>query len=244
MYAAHPGLLVGLGLVALPISVVITLLQAGVVGLSSILGVQNEGGSASIFVLLFLAVGITLTLLGFGLIQAATVDALVAIDRGERIGPVHAYGLVLRRIRPLAGATLVGVVVVSLLSSTLVLIPLAIWFAVAWSLIAPVIAVERTAARPALGRSRRLVRGGWLKVGTLTIVAAGITLIVGPLIGTLLIVFTSLPLAVLNVIAGLVYAVMMPLVGLTTAYVYFDARVRAEQRPPPGPGELPAEITL
>ena len=37
-----------------------------------------------------------------------------------------------------------------------------------------------------------------------------------------------MPLALLNVISGLVYAVAMPFVALATVYVYFDMRVRDE----------------
>jgi hypothetical protein len=40
-----------------------------------------------------------------------------------------------------------------------------------------------------------------------------------------------------------VYAVAMPFVALTTAYVYFDARVGGELEER-GPAELPAEIEL
>jgi hypothetical protein len=36
----------------------------------------------------------------------------------------------------------------------------------------------------------------------------------------------------------------MPFVALTTAFVYFDARVRAELEPGAVPAELPAEIEL
>jgi hypothetical protein len=36
----------------------------------------------------------------------------------------------------------------------------------------------------------------------------------------------------------------MPFVGLTTAYVYFDARVRGELAGASEPAELPAEIEL
>jgi len=45
-----------------------------------------------------------------------------------------------------------------------------------------------------------------------------------------------------DLVAGVVYALAMPFVALTTAYVYFDARVRAELEPDPGVAELPAEI--
>jgi hypothetical protein len=62
----------------------------------------------------------------------------------------------------------------------------------------------------ALGRSNQLVSRGWLKVGSLTVAAAAVVLAAGPLIGTLLIVFTNVPLSLLNLIAGLVYVVAMP----------------------------------
>ncbi len=47
----------------------------------------------------------------------------------------------------------------------------------------------------------------------------------------------------MNVLAGILYAVAMPAVGITTTYVYYDTRVRerlgqAER----APQELPAEI--
>ena len=55
---------------------------------------------------------------------------------------------------------------------------------------------------------------------------------------------TDVPLTLLNLIAGVVYAITMPFVALTTMYVYFDARVR-ERLAPAGPvGDLPAELEL
>ena len=83
------------------------------------------------------------------------------------------------------------------------------------------------------------MRGGWLKVGSLTVAAAAVALAAGPLIGTLLIVFTDVPLALLNLIAGVVYALTMPFVALTTMYVYFDARVRDELSPTGRAGGAP-----
>ena len=60
----------------------------------------------------------------------------------------------------------------------------------------------------------------------------------------LLIFVTDMPLALLNVVAGVVYALAMPFVALVTAYVYFDARARGELEPVDEPSELPAEIEL
>ena len=73
---------------------------------------------------------------------------------------------------------------------------------------------------------------------------AALALVLGPLVGTLLIILTSAPLATLNLVAGVVNAVTMPFVALTTAYVYFDARARVELEPADEADELPAEFQL
>ena len=48
----------------------------------------------------------------------------------------------------------------------------------------------------------------------------------------------------LNVVAGVVYALAMPFVALTTTYVYLDARVRVELEPGDRRAELPPEVDL
>ena len=62
------------------------------------------------------------------------------IDQGRSIGPVGAYRLAAERARPLFGAIAIIVAVVSLLLSSLVLVPIAVWLAVRWAL--AVFAVE------------------------------------------------------------------------------------------------------
>jgi hypothetical protein len=243
MYGRRLRLFLGIGVLAVPISLLVTLLQVVLLRASSFVGVDTEGESTGILVLLAVVIGTTLTLLGFGVVQAATVRALVEIDAGRRIGPVRAYRLALDSIRPLLGALLIAVAAVTALLSSLLLVPVAVWLAVRWALIVPVVELEGHPTRGALRRSARLVRQEWLKVALVVIVGGGLALLAGPLIGALLIVGTSAPLALLNVVAGVVYAVTMPFVALATAYVYFDTRVKDEHAVE-SPDELPAEISL
>jgi hypothetical protein len=133
---------------------------------------------------------------------------------------------------------------VSLLASSLYLLPIAIWLAGRWALVVPVVELEDAGALAALGRSRRLVRGHWLKVASLVVAGGGLVLVLGPLIGALLILGTSAPFWLVNVIAGAIYAVAMPFVALTTAYLYFDCRVRDELGTEETADRLPAEIGL
>jgi hypothetical protein len=244
MYVSRIGLFTGIGILFLPISGLITLLQATVLRASNVVGIQTEGESTGLLVFLVLVIGTTLTLLGLALVQAATACALVRIDAGESIGPVQAYRRALVQIRPLLGAVAIGVAVWVALSTTAILIPVAIWLAIRWSLLAQVVELEGESAAGALHRSSRLVRGRWLRVASLVGVGAVLTLAAGPLLGGLLILATEAPLPLVNLVAGVVYALAMPYVALTTSYVYFDARTRVELEPADDPEQLPAEIEL
>lgn len=116
--------------------------------------------------------------------------------------------------------------------------------AVRSALAAVVVVLEHRGPLDALRRSAELVSHHWFRVASLVGLSGAITIVLGPLLGGILIFLTAVPLATLNVVAGIVYAIAMPFVGLVTAYVYFDARTRAELEPVEHVGELPAEITL
>ena len=243
MYVKRPGLFLGLGVLLIPIAFVMTFVQWLLIEAIDLLGtVSGEGAGAWAF--LSVIVGTTFALLGLGLVMAATACALVEIDANRPVGPWDAYRLALRRFRPLLGAIAIFVLAWVVLTSTVFLIPVAIWLAVRWSLVAPVVELEDHRAFPSLRRSAELVRSRWIRVGSLVGVSAALALFAGPLLGAILIFTSDLPFAVLNIVAGIVYALAMPFVALVTSYVYFDARARLELEPVEHVSELPAEIQL
>jgi hypothetical protein len=244
MYLARWPLFVGLGLLFVPIGLLISLLQALLLHTTSILAVEVGRGGSGLAAFLALALGTTFTLLGLGLVQAATARALVELDADRRVGPVRAYRLSFVNAPRLFGALLVATVVVSALASSLYLLPIAIWLAGRWALVVPVIELEDAGSLGGLRRSRHLVSRHWLKVASIVVAGGGIVLLLGPLVGALLILATSAPFWLVNVVAGALYAVAMPYVALTTAYLYFDCRVRDELRAEELGDRLPAEIGL
>ena len=187
----------------------------------------------------FLVIGTSILL-----VLAATTHALGEMDRGTEVGVRRAYRLALARWRALLGAFLIASVLVGLLSLTVVLSPIALVVIILSALFVPVIAFEGQPALRSLRRSAALVRVQILK--TVVLLASSILLagIVGPILGTLLILVTGAPFPIANIVAGVTYAVLMPYVGLTMAYLYFDARVRSElaHEDVNRPRTLPAEI--
>ena len=243
MYVRRARLFLGIGVLFIPLGAVIAVVQALVLGGFGLVGLDTTGESAGWLALFLAGIGATLTLLGFGLVQAATACALAEVEAGRPTGPVQAYRAALTKIRPLLGALALAVTVVLALSATTVLLPVAIWIAVRWILLAPVVELEDRPAIEGLRRSSALVRGRWLRVASLVGVGALLTFVAGPLLGATLILLTDAPLPLMNVVAGIVYALAMPLVALTTTYVYVDARIR-EELEPAAPEALPSEIEL
>ena len=244
MYVERPRLFLGIGLVLFPLGLVISLVQALVVGGFGLAGVEASGETAGLLVFVLVAIGTTLALLGLALVQAATACALVAIDLGGTPNAVDAYRSAFTRLRPLLRGLGIAVAFWVALTATAILIPVAIWSAVRWSLFAQVVELEGESGAGALRRSSRLVRGHWLRVASLVGVGTVVALALGPLLGAILIVVAEAPLALINAVAGVVYALAMPLVALATSYAYFDARTRHELEATDEPDELPAEIDL
>jgi hypothetical protein len=244
MYAAQLYRVVGIGILFIPVALLVTLLQALLLRGTSVLGIESGAEGNSFLAFVVVAVGTALTLLGLGLVQAATARALVELDQGRAIGPLRAYLLARDSIRPLLGALVLAALVVSLLASSIYLLPIAIWLAGLWALNAPCIELEGLSALGGLRRSRRLVRGSWFKVTSLIVVGAAFALAIGPLIGVALILVAGWPFWLINLVAGVIYALTMPFVAITTVYVYFDRRVAYELAGDVVVAELPAEIEI
>jgi hypothetical protein len=243
MYVECPGLFLGIGLLFIPLGAAVSLVQALILGGLGLVGVDTTGESAGALVLIVVAIGTVLMLLGLAVVQAATACALVDIDAGRPAGPIHSYRVALAKIRPLLGGLAVAVAAWLVLTATIVLLPVAIWLAVRWILLAQVVELEDRSGVGALHRSYALVRRRWLRVASLVGVGALLAFAAGPFLGAALILLTDAPLALMNLVAGVVYALAMPLVALTTTYVYLDARVR-EELEPAVPDRLAAEIEL
>jgi hypothetical protein len=122
--------------------------QAVVVGGFGRVGIESTGESAGALVLLVVALGAILALFGFALVQAATVRALVEIDQGHAISPIHAYRLALQKLDSLVRGLAIAAVAWVALFATAFLIPVALWLAVRWILLASTSQLKRRLGQP------------------------------------------------------------------------------------------------
>ena len=243
MYGGHLRLFLGLGVLLIPVVVAITALQWLLLRVADAFG-SVTGDLAGLVTYLALVIGLLLTLGAFGVVQTATARALIELDGGRTVGAADAYRFALRRLGPLLATVAIVSVIWVALTTTGFLIPIAIWLAVRWALLAPVVELDDLSGRAALRRSGTLVRGHWIRVGSLVGLSTAIALVAGPLLGTLLIFASNSSLALLNLVAGVVYAFTLPYVAIVTTFVYMDVRARHELEAEEAPQELPAEIAV
>jgi hypothetical protein len=241
----HPRVFLGIGLLFVPVGILITFIQWLLFRVAVFAPLVEEAGETNAFVdVLALGVGLAFTFLGFAVVQAAAARALVEIDAGRPVTALTAYRSVLGRLQPLVLALLIVVGVQVLLDLTIVLVPVAVFLLVRWSLIGVVASVEGGSPIALLRRSSALTRGHWWRVAAVVLGVTGFALLSGPVVGVLALLVTGAAFDLVNMIAALVYVTALPFAALAMAYLYFDLRVRhelsaAEVEPA---GDLPPEI--
>ena len=245
MYTGRWLLFVGIGLLTIPAFLLVAGLQSVLVAGPTVAGVQTSGEAGGLRV--FLAALVSYLLIGLTIVfvLAATTRALAELDEGREVRVRRAYTLALQHWRGVTGAFLTSSIIVGLFGVTVVLVPIAVVLSVAFALYVPVLELEGASALASLRRSAALVRHRVLKVAVLLAISILLASLLGPLLGTLLILITNAPFPLVNVVAGLTFAFLMPYVGLTMAYVYYDTLVRTNlpNAEPTAPRILPAELT-
>jgi hypothetical protein len=243
MYLSRFLLFVGIGVVFVPIALLVSLLQALVLHATNVLGVQTAGESNGLLAVVVLAIGTALTLLALwshagrdrpsaGRDRRGPADRSPAgLPPGRRQRRAAAGGAARRDRDRLSAREL------DLLAADRRL---------ARRPLGPHRPRDRARARPrparapserapgaqAMAQGRLPDRSGWGgRVGRGAARRRG----ADPR--------NRRPFWLVNVIAGLVYALAMPFVALTTAYLYFDARAR-QVADEAEPAELPAEFGL
>jgi hypothetical protein len=245
MWASRPKLFLGIGLLFIPIGILPAVIQYLLFRLGTFAPLVDSAGEANAFVdLLVFLLGLLTTLLGLTIVQAATAIAMVELDGGRTIKALGIYRLALKRARPLMRALFTAIVVIVALDLTVVGIVIGMWLLIRWSLLAQATVVGRADPPRPLRSSAALTRRHWWKTASITGFVAGLGLVLGPMLGTLLLFFTTASFDVVNLSTSLINVAVLPFVAIATTYLYFDLQVRERLAGPKldSSGPLPAEI--
>jgi hypothetical protein len=173
--------------------------------------------------------GVLLTGLTSLISNAATVQTLSDLDRGERVTIARAYRKALRRGFPLVGSLLFYVILGVVLLLRVWLLPLVAVLLVLATALFPVTQLEKHWGPMAMWRSAKLVRHQWLKVFLLILFGLLLTLLAGGLLGSALVLAYQVPFILVNLVPGIVIALLGPVLSLLGGYIYFHGIAREEE---------------
>lgn len=156
------------------------------------------------------------TIVATVLVTAAVAVALDRIDERHRPGALGAYEGIVPRLHSLGWAWLRIVVAAGLLTITVIGIPPRGRLPRAGR----VEPLDHAAAKPGgrqPARAPRVRNHGLVNVTAFPL---------GPILGVLILFFTSSSLALINLISSLAYVAVMPYVGIALALLFYDLRSR------------------
>ncbi len=131
---------------------------------------------------------------------------------GERF-----WRVVVAKLLALAGT---GLLLISVIG-----IPWAIRFTVNWSFVQQQVLFTDLSIRQSFRASSDLVRGHWWHAVRTIVPLLLLVTVAGPLLG-LILIFTPLPLLLINLVGSLVYALVIPLATTGFTLLFFDLQVR------------------
>jgi hypothetical protein len=158
----------------------------------------------------------------------ALTAAAVRVLSGAGISIAGAYASGLRFYLPaLAGSAITGIVA-GLCAATILLIPLAVFIFVNWSLITQVIVAEHVGPIRALGRSRQIVRGQWWRTFGIFLAIALLSFLPTIVFGRLTSAGDAWLVALGAAVSG---AIAAPFVAIAQTLLYADLRARKGEKP-------------
>lgn len=159
------------------------------------------------------------------LVSALTVVAIRDLARDEPVSVKDSMLGTRRCFWRLVIARLLAMIGVGLMALTVIGLPFALRYLVSWSFVQQEVLFTDKSIRESFRTSTELVRGHWWRAVRTIVPLTLLLTIVGPLLG-LFLIFTPLPLLLINLIGSLVFALFIPLVAAGNTLLYFDLRAR------------------
>ncbi len=231
IYLQNRRVLLTIGAVSVPLGILGTVWAESLVrvtGLESLLDTSEGGHAVFGGISVLLMSGGIATLVPLVLVTMAVAAAMGDLAAGE--APRLDWRRTAERVPAVAGGVLVVIAIQTVLVLTVVGAVLALVVLVVTSLVIPCCVIERCGAREALRRSRELVRGRSLRVFTVTILANGLALLAGPLVGLALLFLQNSTVSAIDIVSSIVYVAVLPYAAVVQTLLFYDARARRAAR--------------
>lgn len=174
-------------------------------------------------------------ILGIGMpIATALISALVIVCMRDLVEdePLSVRASILgtkERFWRLVISRLIAIVAVTLMAITIIGLPFALRYLASWAFVQQEVLFTDKSIRESFRASTDLVRGHWWRTVRTIVPLSLLLAIMGPLLG-LVLIFTPLPLLLINLIGSLVFALVIPFVTTGNTLLYFDLKARKEDK--------------
>src|SRR3954469_6970962 len=173
------------------------------------------------------SIGVIAPPIGSALVSRAVVAFVRLREEGKDSGVLADYRAIGARLWRVVGAQLLVDFFLALMVVTVIGIPFALYFYVAWQFVQQEILFEDRSLRESLRGSHARVRGHWWRTVVVTVILALIAVVIGPILGFFLI-FANFSAVLVNLIGSIVYALVFPYVALGRTLLYLDLCAREE----------------
>jgi hypothetical protein len=164
---------------------------------------------------------------GWLLVTPAVVYTVAGLQAGRKPGVRAAYRFALARWRTMLLASARAAVVVIGLTFTVVGIPWAVAKAVRWLCLVQAVVLEDAGWREARRESEQAVIGRWWRTAALWLVVTLLLALLALVVGLVVLIFVTPSVLVANIVSGVAYALLFPLVGIATTLWYQERPERA-----------------
>ena len=230
VYKEHWQTFVGIGLIAVPIGIVMNVIQRFVIRFDPLAylidWLDNSAGARLSAVL---AIGGVQQLAMVLIISPAVIQAVKDIREGIEPGVKRSYTLGLKHLATISLAVVVMIVMIAVPLLVLIGFPIALWLLIRWQFYNQVIVFDDEGnAISALRKSSVLVDGRWLRTLTSVFMFNVLAILPGILVGFGLLTLGQTAVGFANGVSSILYALLIPLSVIAITLLFLDRRAASE----------------
>lgn len=227
LYGANWKTFVGIGLVAIPIGIGFNVAQLVLIRLYPLRYlVEWLDDTAGARLSAVMAIGGFQQIAMLLIIGPAVIQAVADITDGRPVSVASSYRLAAERALPIAGASLIVLVLAGLPLLLVVGIPVAVWLVVRWQFFPQVLVFDRNrTSSDAIRESAALVNGRWWNTLFSVLIFDLIATVPGIIVGFGLLTLGGTAVGFANGVSSVLYALTIPLAIIAVTLMYLDRRV-------------------